>query len=427
MMFEVTTLYNIMAKNTNLTGQPVICQLLSFLPRQIVDDCVSEHQSDRYYKTMTTWKQLVFMLYGVVTKCYSLNSLCKNLLFLEDRLTYLGVDKLPAVSTLSDANINRNSDVFASIYRQLCEHYKEILKPVECTFLADKVDTGKVVIFDSTTISLFVDVFKGAGRNPLNGKKKGGLKIHAKLPMGGFVPNLVHLTEAACNDKSFLGQLTVEKGAIYVFDKGYVNYHIWKKWSDNGEYFVTRLNDNAEYMVLTGQPNHISEYANGGIISDQTIILNPLKTSLKARLIIYKDPVSGQVLEFVSNMFDYPDTTIILLYKYRWNIELLFKRLKQNFELEYFYSDSSEGIKTQVWIALIANLLFTVIHCQCKEAEQFVTIVNMAAINMCSYISLIKLLKSGRLSSMERDLKIVQLEMFNLQQGGVFQNQENST
>ena len=101
-----------MAKNTNLAGQPVICQLLSFLPRQIVDSCVSEHLSDRYYKTMTTWKQLVFMLYGVVTKCHSLNSLCKNLLFLEDRLTYLGIDKLPAVSTLSDANINRDSTVF---------------------------------------------------------------------------------------------------------------------------------------------------------------------------------------------------------------------------------------------------------------------------------------------------------------------------
>lgn len=425
-MFEVTTLYNIMAKNTNLTGQPVICQLLSFLPRQIVGDCVSDHQSDRYYKTMTTWKQLVFMLYGVVTKCYSLNSLCKNLLFLEDRLTYLGITKLPAVSTLSDANMNRDSDVFASIYRQLYQHYKDVLNPVECSFLTDEVDTSKVVIFDSSTISLFVDVFKGAGRNPLTGKKKGGLKIHAKLPLGGFVPDLIHISEAACNDKSFLGQLPVEKGTIYVFDKGYVKYQTWQEWSENGVYFVTRLNDNADYQVLSGQPNHISEYANGGVISDQIILLNPSNTPLKARLIIYKDPVSGQVLEFVSNMFDHRDTTIILLYKYRWNIELLFKRLKQNFELGYFYSDSSEGIKTQVWIALIANLLFTVIHRQCKEAEQFVTVVNMAAINMCSYVSLIKLLRSGRLSGLERDLKIVQFDLFNLKQGGVFQIQENS-
>ena len=161
------------------------------------------------------------------------------------------------------------------------------------------------------------------------------------------------------------------------------------------------------------------------MVSDQIIILNPSKDPLRARLIIYKDPVSGKVLEFVTNMFDYSNSTVILLYKYRWNIEILFKQLKQNFELGYFYSDSMEGIKTQVWIALIANLLFSVIHRQCKEAEQFVTIVNMAAINMCSYISLIKLVRSGRLSSLERNLKIVQFELFDLNKGGVFQNQKN--
>ena len=414
-----------MSKNTNLTGQPVICQLLSFLPRQIVDSCVSEHQSDRYYKTMTTWKHLVFMLYGVVTKCYSLNSLCKNLLFLEDRLTYLGIDKLPAVSTLSDANINRDSGVFESIYQQLLHYYREELRPVKCTFLAGQVDTEKVMIVDSSTFSLFVDIFKGAGRNPMTGTKKGGLKIHAKLPLGGFVPSLIHITEAACNDKSFLGQLDAENGAIYVFDKGYVKYQKWKEWTEKGAFFVTRLNDNADYLVLEGQPNHVSEYAGGGVVSDQIIILNPLKDPLRARLIIYKDPVSGKVLEFVTNMFDYSNSTVILLYKYRWNIEILFKQLKQNFELGYFYSDSMEGIKTQVWIALIANLLFSVIHRQCKEAEQFVTIVNMAAINMCSYISLIKLVRSGRLSSLERNLKIVQFELFDLNKVGVFQNQKN--
>jgi hypothetical protein len=154
--------------------------------------------------------------------------------------------------------------------------------------------------------------------------------------------------------------------------------------------------------------------------------LDPSGSAIKARLIVWKDPESGHVLKFVSNMFDYRDSTIILLYKYRWNIEVLFKRLKQNFELGYFFSDSSEGIKTQVWIALIANLLFSVIHRQCKEAELFATIVNLAAINMGSYISLIKLVKSGRLTGIERNLKIVQLNLFALKKGGVFQNIEKS-
>lgn len=415
-----------MAKNTNLAGQPVLCQLLSFLPREIVDNCVSEYNSDRYYKTLTTYKQLVFMLYGVVTKSYSLNTLCKNLLFLEDKLTYLGIDKLPAVSTLSDANINRSSEVFASIYQQLHQHYKQEIKPLPCSFLEDGLDTSKVSVFDSSTITLFVDIFKGAGRNSLTGKKKGGLKIHTKMPLGGFVPDLVHITEAACSDKCFLGQLEVEKGGVYVFDKGYVNYQKWSEWSGKGAYFVTRLNENADYQVLSGTPNHISDYAGGGVISDQMIVLNPSESALTARLIVYKDPQSGNVLKFVSNMMDYQDTTVILLYKYRWNIEVLFKRLKQNFELGYFFSDSSEGIKTQIWVALIANLLFSVIHRQCKEAELFVTVVNLAAINMGSYTSLIKLINRGRITGIERDLKKMQLDLFDLRKGGVFQNLKKS-
>jgi len=416
-----------MAKNTYLCGQPILCQLLSFIPKHLIDECVSAHQSDRYYKTMTTYKQLVFLFYGVVMRCKSLNNLCKNLLLLEDKLTYLGIDQLPAVSTLSDANINRSSDVFATLYGKLYDYYQQILRPSLCHFEED-LNSGKIFCFDSSTITLFVDIFKGAGRNTLNGKKKGGLKIHTKIPLMGFVPDLVTISDAACNDKNFLGQLNVEKGAIYIFDKGYAHYQVWKEWTQQGVFYVTRLNENASYEVLVGQPNHISEYADGGIISDQRI---QLKDGLEARLIIFKDYASGKTLRFVSNMFDYQAVTIVQLYKYRWNIEVLFKQLKQNFELCYFFSDSSEGIKTQIWIALIAQLIFSLIHRQIKEAEAFVTLVNVASNNMSSYVGLVKIMKAGRLKTEERNLEIVQLQLFENQGGGTFQssskNYQNSS
>ena len=316
------------------------------IPKHLVDESVLEQGSDRYYKTMTTYKQLVFLLYGVVMRCKSLNNLCKNLLLLEDKLTYLGINELPAVSTLSDANINGNSKVFATIYQKLYEYYKETLKPSFCHF-KEGLDSDKIFCFDSSTITLFTDIFKGAGRNSLTGKKKGGIKVHTKMPLTGFVPDLVTLTQSACADKTFLpgesspkgclwhwiGQLKVEKGDIYIFDKGYAHYQVWKKWTE-GVFYITRLNENANYAVLSGQPNHVSEYANGGIISDQRILL---KGGLEARLVVFKDYMSGKVLRFVSNLFDYDVMTIVQLYKYRWNIEVLFKQLKQNFELCYFF------------------------------------------------------------------------------------------
>ena len=425
-MFELRH-FHIMAKNTNLSGQPVICQLLSFIPTVLIKECVSEHQSDYYYKVMTTYRQLVFLLYGVISRCHSLRNLCKTLLFLEGKLSYLGIDSLPATSTLSDANINRSSDVFGSIYHSLYKHYSSYLSDSYIKmFIEDEVDPSKVELFDSSTVSLFVEVFKGAGRNSLDGKKKGGLKVHAKMPLSGFVPDFISLTEAACNDKIFLGQLSPCLGTVYVFDKGYVNYTLWGQWTKEGVFYVTRLNDNAKYEVLSGQPNHISQYANGGIISDQLIGLKNKEDTLRARLIIYKDPVSGKVLKFISNMFDHQPYTIIQLYKHRWDIEVLFKQLKQNFELGWFFSDSPEGIKTQVWVALIANLIFTVIHRQVKECELFITIVSMASNNLGSYVSLIKLLKSRHPTGNERNIKIIQLDMFDENPRGVFENPINS-
>ncbi len=162
-----------MSKNTNLSGQPVLCQLLSFIPSQIINSSVLDHQSDHYYKTMSTYRQLVFLLYGVISKCHSLRNLCKGLLFLKDKLCYLGINQLPAVSTLSDANINRKSDVFGSIYHSLYEHYKPYLSDSYISmFIGGEVDPSKVEIFDSSTVSLFVEVFKGESTPKAHKTKK---------------------------------------------------------------------------------------------------------------------------------------------------------------------------------------------------------------------------------------------------------------
>ncbi len=418
-----------MKQNTKLSGRPVICQLFSFIPEEIIKQAVTEHNSDYYYKTLTTKKQFIFLLYGVITRCNSLNSLCKNLLFLENKLMYLGVDKLPAVSTLSDANINRSSDVFGKIYFLLYQHYQKILSDSFTNFFIQKeVDASKVVLFDATTISLFVDIFKGAGRNPINGKKKGGLKMQTSIPLSGSVPDVIHLQPAAKNDKTFLGQLNHPRGTIYVFDKGYVNYSKFEQWSEEGKFYVTRINDNAVYKVIDNKSNDVIDYSTGGVVKDEIILLNNsnLEKEHKARLVSYKDPLTGKILKFISNIFDCSALTIALLYKCRWSIEVLFKQLKQNFELTYFFSDSHEGIKTQVWIALIANLLFTVIHKMIKECEQFITIVSMASNNMGSYICLISIFKAHKLTHRERNLEIIQLELFDIIKGGGFQKKEKS-
>ena len=220
--------------------------------------------------------------------------------------------------------------------------------------------------------------------------------------------------DASENDKDFLGQLEVVANNIYVFDKGYVNYAIWNEWTKKGAFFVTRINKNANYRVLECKLNNPIDFLGGGVIKDEIIELKMKGGKTKsARLITYKDPLKGVKIRFISNMMNFKGDTIVRLYKNRWEIEVLFKQLKQNFELGYFFSDSSEGIKTQVWIALITNLIFTVIHKQVKECEQFLTIVSMASTNLSSYTSLLTIIEAKKWDAGDRDVEIVQLDLFN--------------
>jgi hypothetical protein len=377
---------------------------------------------------MTTYKQLVFVFYGVVNKTKSLNSLCKSLLFLEGKLSYLGINELPASSTLSDANNNRKSKVFEQLYYALLKHYETELKGRTLKLpINGEADCSKIKRFDSTIFTLFSDIFKGVGRNPITGKKKGGIKAQTVLPFDSLVPEYIVLDAAAKNDKNFLGQLEVKKDHIYVFDKGYINYSVYQKWTQEDVYFVTRLQESAIYKVLKDHDvNHIDLQHQVGILKDQEIeiVIKDSKSTLKSRLITCKEADSGKIYRFLTNHFEYDAFTIALIYRNRWAIEPFFKQLKQNFLLDYFFSDSEEGIKTQIWIALIANLIFTLIFQRNKEAEQYTTIVAMASSNLGSYICLITIIKHRKLTVNERNNEIVQLTIFDLTKGGVFEKQK---
>lgn len=365
------------------------------------------------------------MLYGVVSKMESLNGLIRSLVFIGKNLNYLGVSKLPGRSTLADANRNRKSNVFGKIYELLVEYYNEQLKSTYLTGnIGRNVDIKKIKIFDSTTFTLFVDVFTGAGRNKLTGKKKGGIKAHVLLSLHSLVPDIVWMSAASKNDKDFLGQLKPIAGEIYIFDKGYVNYSVYQNWSEHGVFYVTRLNDNGKYDVISEKKIDYSDAIIDGIWEDKIISLKTEKGQLKARLVVFKASVTGKMYTYLTNMFDVEATTVAKLYKNRWEIEPFFKQIKQNFELKGFYSDSKEGIKTQIWVAMIANLIFTVIHRQAKQVEAFSTIVQMARVNLGSFSSYIDAIKQTYYRGEERNLEIIQYNLFDKNVGGDFENKQ---
>ena len=408
-------------------GQPIICQLFSYIPEEIIKKAVDKFKSDKSYKTLKTKVQMIAMLFGIITKVESLNGLIKNLAFLGNKLSYLGISIIPARSTLADANRNRKSGVFEYMYNLLVVHYKTTLNGSYLTgFIGKEVDINKVKIFDSTTFTLFVDIFTGAGRNKITGRKKGGIKAHVMLALHSLVPEMIWLSSASKNDKDFLGQLNPKCGEVYIFDKGYVNYTVYENFTQLGAFYVTRLADNANYDVLEEVKIDYLESQTTGIIKDQIISLKLGKGTMRARLVIFRSATKRKVYTFITNMFDAQATTIAKLYKNRWEIEPFFKQLKQNFELRAFYSDSSEGIKTQIWLAMIANLIFTVIQRQTKQAEAFTTIVQMARGNMSSFASFIDIVKQKVWAWEKRNIEIIQLNLFPNLGGGVLKSSINS-
>lgn len=379
-----------MGQNSNkfLSGQPIIAQLMSFIPESIFQEVVEKTKADRYYKQMKSKDHFICLFYAVLTRNSSLREVCKNITLIAKKLLYVGLKQLPCRSTLSGANRKRDSRFFATLYMSLYLHYKSSLKRHK-GLIGGEVDPIEVEVFDSTTITLFKEILKGAGRKPISRKKKGGIKVFTKMNLAEGVPDFICMKAASTNENTFLKVLNLAQGGIAIFDKGFNRYAYFDEWTKHNRFFVTRLKDNAVYQVMA--ENNTDPFID--VVKDQSIQLTYRQkgkglSRTVLRLITYRDPITGELLLFLTNLMGHTAMTIALLYKNRWVIEVLFKQIKQNFELKYFLSDSENGIRSQIWMALILNLLFTVLHRKIKQAEDFSTMVMVAAKNLCSYVSL---------------------------------------
>ena len=210
------------------------------------------------------------------------------------------------------------------------------------------------------------------------------------------VPNLVWFSSAATHDHQFLEKLKCDENTVYVFDKGYNDYKAFEYFTKQKTGFVTRLKDNAKYE--TTEQRVIPEEIHSGILSDEIIEVDVKEgkviSKLKVRKIKFYDRENKRAFEFISNLFDVRADTIAALYKIRWQIELLFKQIKQNFPLKYFLGDNENAIKIQIYCVLIVNLLMGVIKKRLKRKWAFSNLVSFCRIHLFNYIHLTKFLES---------------------------------
>ena len=380
-----------MNKITNLTGQPIFAQILSMVKRGQIQTIARKQGTDRYYKKFTTYKHLVTMLYLAFEGCTSIREVTTGLLACSTKLFHIGMDYSPRRSTLSDANRNRDSSVFQAIYMKLYQNYSGFLSDSRLS----KIDLKRLFIVDSTTISLFKAILKGAGRKPKDpSKQKGGIKAHTMINAYENVPCLIRYSAAAKHDHTFLKEINLPKGSFITFDKAYNDYLQYKRFTDNGVWFVTLQKENAIYQI--GEEYDIPDNIDEGVIKDEAMYLsyqeNGQEKKIKLRRIAYWADDRQRLLIFISNNFELSADLIALIYKKRWQIETLFKQLKQNFPLKYFLGDNVNAIEIQIWVSLIANLLISVIKSRLKRNWSFSNMASIIRQHLMNYIDIYKFL-----------------------------------
>ena len=378
-----------MGKSTHFFGQPVYGQLIKSLDREKIIELSRKNGGEKYIKSFTGFTHLLTMLYAVIMRFDSLREIEAAMTAEVRKLHHIGIDKVPKRSTLSDANARRSEKFFEDVYRDVYQSNREKLS-------SDSRRNGteewvkRLRIIDSTTITLFSNViFKGVGRLPKTGKKKGGIKVHSVIHANEGVHCDVRFTSAATNDSFMLAPSHFQHDEIVALDRAYINYEKFEELTQRNVVYVTKMKKNLKYETLVDcmdmNPDGRMEYR------EQVVVFRKDGVSHIARIITYVDIKKGKTPKLVSlltNDFDMSMETVVAIYRRRWQIESLFKQIKQNFPLRYFYGESANAIKIQIWVTLIANLLLSLLQISLKRRWSFSGLATMVRIVMMEYLNM---------------------------------------
>ena len=377
-----------MSKSTHFFGQPVYGQLIKSLDHDKIVEMSRKNGGERYVKSFDGYAHLVTMLYAVIMRFDSLREIEAAMTAEVRKLHHVGLSQVPKRSTLSDANARRSEKFFEDVYHDLYNSNKNILS-------SDSRRNGteewikRLRIIDSTTITLFSNViFKGVGRHPKTGKKKGGIKVHSVIHANEGVHCDVKFTSAATSDSFMLAPSHFRYNEIVALDRAYINYEKFEELTERNVVYVTKMKKNLKYEILADcmdmNKEGVMEYR------EQVVVFRKGGISHIARIITYVDIKKGKLPKLVSlltNDFDMPLQTIVAIYRRRWQIESLFK---QNFPLRYFYGESDNAIKIQIWVTLIANLLLSLLQSSIERRWSFSGLATMVRIVLMEYLNMNK-------------------------------------
>jgi len=385
-------------------GRTVFSQLIDHLPRHSFRRCVERYRGNYRVRSFTCWNQFLTMAFAQLTFRESLRDIEVCLRALQDRLYHMGIRGRIARNTLAVANEKRDWRIYAD-FAQILIHEARNLYADE-PFGLDLKQT--VYALDSTTIDLCLNLFPWAYFR----RAKGAIKLHTLLDLRGNIPSFVWVTHGKFVDMRILDALIPEPGSIYVMDRGYLDFTRLYRLTQDRAIFVTRAIDRQAFRRLYSHPVDRST----GLICDQTIRftgpLSKLKYPDKLRRIRYRDSDRDETWTYLTNDFTMPALTVAELYRYRWQIELFFKWIKQHLRIKAFYGTSPNAVKTQIWIAITVYVLVAIVRKRLQTERDLYTILQILSLSLFEKMPLYQVLTESTGTLEGHDFRN-QLELFN--------------
>ena len=350
-------------------------QILQLFPRTEFELLVKETKAERNARGFSSWAQFVAMLFCQLGRAHSLREICHGLATCEGKLSQLGI-AVPKRSSLSYANEHRPWELYQRLFFSLLERCRQAGPfPKKFRF------KNKLVSLDSTVIDLCIKLFDWAKFR----RTKGAIKLHLVLDHEGYLPSFGVISEGKTHDVKVAHTLSFEPGTVVVDDRGYNDYRLFAKWTEEEVYFVTRMKENALYKVVESRPVP----QNRSVLKDQVIGLTGIDAWEKCPYLLRRVEVysaeKGEVLVFLTNHFGFGATTIAAIYKDRWQIELFFKAIKQNLKIKTFVGTSANAVKIQVWTALMTMLILRYLQLKSKFAWSLSNLVALLRMNLFTY------------------------------------------
>ena len=356
------------------TGKTLFAQLMDFLPWTTFTRIVERHGGDRYVKSLVCTEQFRAMAFAQLTYRESLRDIEACLSAQAVKLYHMGFKQKIKRSTLADANETRDWHIHAEFAQCLIVQARKLY--IGDSFGVDLENTTYAL--DSTTIDLCLSLFPWA----LFRTTKSAVKMHTLLDLRGNIPSFIHISDGKLGDVNVLDILEWEPGAIYVMDRGYLDFDRLYVLHQAQAFFVTRAKSNARLRRVYSAPIDRST----GIICDQTVALTGVISRKDypehLRRIRFKDPKTGKTLVFLTNNFTFPAATICALYKARWQVELFFKWIKQHLRIKKFYGNSENAVKSQIWIAVSVYVLVAIVKKRLDLDASLYTLLQVLSVTL---------------------------------------------